>query len=54
MQAAMEDLEQEDEIGYGGASAEVPGFIQDEDGKLCCFVCLHITIRILILLLLLL
>ena len=41
MQAAMEKLDQEDKIGYGGVSAELPGFLQDEDGKLCCFVCLY-------------
>lgn len=32
VEAAMEELEHEDEIGYGGGSAEVPGFLQDEDG----------------------
>ena len=51
MQAAMEKLDQEDKIGYGRVSAELPGFLQDEGGKLCCFVCLHITIQILILIL---
>ena len=34
MQMAMEDLENEEEIGFGAASAEQPVYLADEDGKL--------------------
>ena len=32
----MQELDQEEELGYGGASAELSGYLQGEDGKLLC------------------
>ena len=43
MQASMEELEQE-EVGFGEATAEVPTYLADEDGK--CIVCLYLYYQI--------
>ena len=43
MQAAMEELEDE-EVGFGEVSAEVPDYLEDEDGKM--LVCLYLYCQI--------
>ena len=43
MKAAMEELEDK-EVGFGEVTAEVPAYLEDEDGKklVCLYLYCHI------------